>query len=199
MSKVQQSSAVLLENAGRYFFYQPEIGIIASDDTVEAAYATFTAARQKYYAEMAEAGLDVPVRPEVVAQRRIFGSLGRELGLFFARIAVVIIVVATLGFGVALGVRSGVDRLTDMIAFQIDTQKPISMKDVVKKAEDVARDMRDLTDKQKETLRQSVGTISRELAPAFDAWRNPPSVPASSSGEDIEKVAPDQIITHPEK
>ena len=34
-----------------------------------------------------------------------------------------------------------------------------------------------LTKQEKESLRQSVGTISREIEPIVDAWRNPPVAP----------------------
>ena len=203
MSKVQQSSAVLLESAGRFFFYQPETGIIASGENVDAAYANFSGARQQYYADMARAGLDVPLPPEVVARRRFLASLGKEMGVILGRISIVVIVIATLGVAVAQGVRSGVDRLTDMIALEFDSAQPLSLRDVVKKAEDVARDTQDLTDKQRDTLRRSIGTISRELSPLIDAWRNPPQAQPKAAepntSQIIEKVAPDQIITSPAK
>src|SRR5476651_212630 len=113
MREAQRSSAVLLEKEGRFFIYQPEIGIIASDDDIERAYKKFAGVRQEYYREMAGAGLEIPQDPEVVARRRILGSIGRELGGFLARIAIVIIVVLALSLGVALGVRTAVDRAVD--------------------------------------------------------------------------------------
>jgi len=53
--------------------------------------------------------------------------------------------------------------------------KPLAMADIADKAADIARDISSLPPEKKELLRQSVGTVSRELSPVGDAWRNPPS------------------------
>ena len=53
--------------------------------------------------------------------------------------------------------------------------RPLSMADIADKAAEIARDVSGMPEDKKETLRRSVGVLSRELGPVIDAWRNPPA------------------------
>jgi hypothetical protein len=59
----------------------------------------------------------------------------------------------------------------------------IVLADVVRKADDVASDARSLTVEQKESLRRSIGILSRELQPLFEAWRDPPQTQAPADDQ----------------
>ena len=72
-----------------------------------------------------------------------------------------------------------VPRAAASISSAIGGEGRLSLADVARKAEDIARDARNLPEEKKASLRQNIGAISRELAPFVDAWRNPPEVPAN--------------------
>jgi hypothetical protein len=161
-------TAVLLERGGSFFVYEPNLGIIASDGTAEGAYRRFTGARLALAKEVERAGLTLrrsfvparlPARPAKVAagQRGVVA----ELFLFVAKLGIFFLIVGGTGLVVATTVGSGA--------------KPLGMADVADKAAEIARDVSNLPPEKKELLRQSVGVVSRELGPVFDAWRNPPS------------------------
>jgi hypothetical protein len=167
------STAVIVERDGSFFVYQPDLGIVASDGTLEGAYRRFVDTRQTLLAEAARAGLVVrdavelnksrPARqrsvqpafsPSVVGQR----SFGSELALFVAKMCVFFVVIGAIVGSVALS---------------LDI-KPLAFADISDKAADIARDVSSLSPEKKEQLRRSVGIISRELGPVGDAWRAPP-------------------------
>jgi len=162
-----ESTAVLLERGGSFFVYEPNLGIIASDGTVEGAYGRFTGAKQALIEDIGRAGLAlrrsaVPARRPVRSRRITGGQRGiiAELSLFVAKIGIFLLVVGGIGAGIAMTVGSG--------------GKPLGMVDIADKAAEIARDVSNLPPEKKELLRQSVGVVSRELGPVFDAWRNPP-------------------------
>ena len=165
--EVGESTAVLLERGGSFFVYEPNLGIIASDGTVEGAYRRFTGAKLALVEDAERAGLALrrstvpdrlPARPRKVAvgQRGVVA----ELSLFVAKIGILFLVVGAIGLAVAMTTGSG--------------GKSLGMADIVDKAAEIARDVSGLPPEKKELLRQSVGVVSRELGPVFDAWRNPP-------------------------
>ena len=171
-----KASVTLLENNGRIFFFQPDIGVIASDESLEKAYAKFIGARQAYWSEVDGSGLRIGGGSIVPAQEITVSTTGArsawvELGLFVAKFCIVLVVIAGVG-GVL------VTRVAGSIGAAIDNavgpSKSISLADVVRKSSDVVKDLQSLTGEEKEALRRNVAAISRELAPIVDAWRNPP-------------------------
>lgn len=167
-----EATAVLLERDGSFFVYEPNLGIIASDGTVEGAYARFTGAKHALAAEAERAGLTLrrsfvpprlPARPaQVSAGQVVAGQRGvvAELTLFVVKLGIFFLIVGGIGLVVAMKGGSG--------------GKPLGMADVADKAAEIARDVSNLPPEKKELLRQSVGVVSRELGPVVDAWRNPP-------------------------
>jgi hypothetical protein len=158
---------VLLERGGSFFVYEPNLGIIASDGTVEGAYRRFAGAKIALVEDAERAGLAlrrsaVPARLPARPRRVATGQRGvvAELSLFVAKIGILFLVVGAIGLAVAKTAGSG--------------GKPLGMADIVDKAAEIARDVAGLPPEKKESLRQSVGAVSRELGPVFDAWRNPP-------------------------
>lgn len=165
--EVASSTAVLLERGGRFFVYRTNLGIIGSDQTVEGAYRKFAAAKAALVEEAERAGLRVS---PVVAPTRAPARLGQsrdgqrsvlgELAVFFAKTVIFILVIGAVGATIAMMASGG---------------KPLSAADIADKAAEVARDVSGMPPEKKESLRQSVGVLSRELGPVIDAWRNPPS------------------------
>lgn len=177
------STAVLLERDGSFFVYEPNLGVIASDGTVEGAYRRFTGAKRALAEEAERAGLTlkrsfVPPRPparpvqmppgqaaasplvtsQIVAGQR---SVVAELSLFVAKLGIFFLIVGGAGLIVATTVGGG-------------GGKSLGIADIADKAAEIARDVSNLPPDKKEQFRQSVGVVSRELGPVFDAWRNPP-------------------------
>jgi len=161
--EVAPSTVVVLERGGNFFAYEPGLGIVVSDETVEGAYRRFANAKRALMEDAERAGLAIrrlvaspgsnPRAGSAVGQR----SVAAELTMFLAKTCIVFLV---LGGFVALG--GGL-------------LKPLAMADIADKAADIARDISSLPPEKKELLRQSVGIVSRELSPVGDAWRNPPS------------------------
>ena len=183
-----EADVVLIEKNGRFFFFQPDIGVIASDEKVEGAYGKFLEARRAFLSEVAHAGLTAGGQAAVAATPRAGSQIvavaarggrgiGAELALFAVKLAIVLAVIG--GIGAILGTRaaSGIASAFEQVkaaAQQVKLPKHLSFEDVVRKAADIAKDIESLTKEEKETLVRSVGTISRELDPVVDAWRNPP-------------------------
>jgi len=167
------STAVVVERGGSFFVYESNLGIVASDGTLEGAYRKFLEAKQTLLAEADRAGLTVQqvvaasslpresaprsrVKPQLVAGGH--RTVGAELGMFAAKTFIVLLVVGAIGGIVALSLGG----------------KPLAMADIADKAADIARDVSSLSPEKKEQFRRSVGVVSRELSPIIDAWRNPP-------------------------
>ncbi len=168
--------AVLLEKDGRFFFYQPDTGLIASDTNIEAAYAKFEGTRRGFLQEVERAGLTrreavVPWQAAPAAMPRDFVG---ELKLFLAKTCIVLVVVGAVGAFAGVMVGRSIGGLTAAIDQAVTPLKSIALSDVARKAADIARDVQSLTKEQKDSLRQSIGTISREIEPVVDTWRNPP-------------------------
>jgi hypothetical protein len=183
------TSAVLVEKGGRFFVYDPTLSVIAADDTVEKAYDKFLSAKRAYLDDVAQAGLSM-ARPSAapagqsVTPRHFVG----ELGLFLAKICIVFVLVGVLVLIAADQAARTVDRLASGIDQTIAPLKSISLADLAVKAADIAKDAQELPAEKKEELRRSIGTISRETAPFFDAWRNPPQAqPSTQTPADTQK------------
>lgn len=177
-SNAAPATAVLVEKGGRFFIYEPTLGVIGTDDTVEKAYDNFRNARRAYLDNVAQAGLTFasPVAApsgQAITPRRFVG----ELGLFLAKTCIVFVLVGALVVIAADQAGRAVNRLASGVDQVIAPLKSVSLADVVGKAADIAKDAQGLPAEKKEALRRSIGTISLEVAPFFDAWRNPPQVP----------------------
>lgn len=176
-SDISPSTAVLLEKSGKFFVYEPGLALIASDDSVDGAYQKFLAARREFLRTAELAGLESTrpasrpvetVRPQVTrGAERVQVAVGRsvaaELGMFLTKLFIVFLIIAGIGVTV-----SG-----------LAPQVGISMVDVANKAAVIVQDLKAMPPDKKESLRQSIGTISRELDPIVDAWRNPPAKPGA--------------------
>ena len=180
----QKISVNLLESNGRIYFFQPDIGVIASGDNVENAYQKFLGARRAFWNELEGAGLTGGAATAGVAASAVPREIklpapgGRgvpaELGLFIVKS---FIALAIIGSVAGFVVTHTVDRITMAVDQAAGSVKPISLADVTRKAADIVKDIKSLSPEDKEALRRNIGTISRELEPIVDAWRNPPPGP----------------------
>jgi len=176
----------MVEKNGRFFFFQPDIGVIASDDAIEGAYEKFLGARRAFWCELHAAGLTAGDRgmvarldPTIASPRNAVSvpksrGLTTELGIFVAKLLIALALFAGIG-GIVIGRTA--EGVTGAIDRAIGSSKSISLADVSRKAADIVKDMQSLTREEKESLRQSMAVISRELDPIVDAWRNPPAKP----------------------
>jgi hypothetical protein len=182
----QSHTAVLLEKNGRFFFYQPDTGVISSDDSLEGAYAKFASARRKFLDDVEKSGLTlgVPSGAAPVPTGPSARGTAAELKVFLAKTCIVLLVVAVVGGLAATLVARSVSGIAGAINQALAPLKSITLGDVAGKAADVAKDAQSLTKQQKESLRQSIATISRELAPIAEAWRNPPDATQPSSNSE---------------
>jgi hypothetical protein len=179
---VPPTSAMLVEKDGRFFIYEPGLGVIASDDKIERAYEKFVGVRRDFVAEVARAGLTarVPPQPSQATAAVLAGRpMGGELRLFLAKTCIVLLIVAAAGLVVVDGVNHAIGGLVASVA----PLGRISLADVAEKAQAIAIDAHDLPPARKEVLRQSIGALSRELEPIIDAWRNPPSGPSTAPND----------------
>jgi len=173
--------AVLLAREGRYFFYEPGIGVIASSENIEEAYEKFNDARREYMTQAELAGLatvatGIPSGAAPVALRL---NTRHELALFVAKVCILFAIVAVVALPAVFGITRTIDQAAASISSAMGGEGRLSLADVARKADDIARDARNLPEEKKASLRQNIGAISRELAPFVDAWRNPPEVPAN--------------------
>jgi hypothetical protein len=169
----QKISVNLLESNGRIYFFQSDIGVIASGDNVENAYEKFLVARRAFWSELEGAGLTGRAATAGVAAPGGRGVLA-ELGLFIVKS---FIVLAIIGSVAGFVVSRTADRITMAVNQAAGSVKPISLADLTRKAADIVKDIKSLSPEDKEALRRNIGAISRELDPIVDAWRNPPPGP----------------------
>jgi hypothetical protein len=170
--------AILLLKDGKYFVYEPGIGVIASDENVEVAYARFNDARHEYVTQAEQAGLASGVSSGATSFT-LQQSVWRELSLFVAKVCIVLAIVSIVTLPAIIMLGRSIDQAATNVAGALSGGGNLSLADVVRKAEDIARDARNLPEDRKVSLRQSIGAISREVAPFVDAWRNPPEGPAN--------------------
>jgi hypothetical protein len=171
-------STVLIERDGRFYFYQPGLGVIGSADSISAAYERFLGLRRSYLEEVQRAGLTaIPANPSHAQVSAVVSrpNFLKELQLFVAKSAIALVILSLIGMFVG----AIVGRAVHDVAASVGGVQPVSIKDVVDKAADVAKDLKSLSPERRESLRQSIGTIARELAPMVEAWRNPPEAPST--------------------
>ena len=164
------STVVLVEKSGKFYCYEPELGLLASDDSVEGAYNKFMEAKCRFIAEVEQAGLTAnglaPVVHGTERAQLISGrGIANELGLFLVKICIVLIVVAGVGGTAVVAVKRSVEDASI---------RSISMVDIAKKAADIVRDVQAMPQDLKESMRQNIGILSREATPFVEAWRNSP-------------------------
>src|SRR5476649_1215337 len=151
------SAAILLAKGGKFFVYEPGLAVVASGDSVEAAYRNFGDARQEYLAELERAGVSAG-RPAAPVRQ----DMRRELAVFFAKLCIVLAVIAAVGAPAVVGIGRSIDGLATTLSGALGSAGSLSLGDLSQKAADIAKDARSLPDDKKEQLRQSIGIISRE-------------------------------------
>ncbi len=173
-SAEELSSAVLVEKEGKFFVYQPGLGIVVAGDDVGSAYQQFVEARDEYLKRVERAGLSLDL--EVPQQQSRDWSVRRdvrsELGMFVAKTCIVFLFAAALLGPVVLVASRTVERVGGSVGQTLGVLGSVSFSDVSRKAAEVAHDLQELPEEAKQRLQQSVGTIARELAPLVDAWRH---------------------------
>jgi len=169
------SQTVLLENGGKFFVYQPTSGVIASGNSVTAAYQKFTDAQRVFLDTVQQAGLTAGVQESsgltgVAVHRSAIG----ELGLFAAKFGVVLLVLSGIGALAVGAIENAVGGATQGISRALAGVGSLTLSDIVTKSDDIVRDFKSVPEQRKEDFRKNVGEISRQLSPIVDAWRNPP-------------------------
>jgi hypothetical protein len=172
------ASTILIARSGKFFVYEPGLGVIASGQKVEEAYERFGVMRQRYFEEVESAGLTA-CRPLPRASGQ---GIGRELSIFFLKVCIFVGVLAAIVVPLTASIGRAVEQTVVAISSNLSSTGSISLKDVAQKAADIAKDAQDLPPEKKEILKQSLGVISRELKPFVDAWRSPPNPPDISKG-----------------
>lgn len=178
LGKEADFTAVLLEKKGKFYFYQPGLGLIASGSTISEAHQKFAAGRATLFEEAKNAELVIghPVASMAtlssaqstvaITEKGVF----RELGMFAAKFCLVLLVLGGIG-------GAGVAGLTHLVGKLGEGAKPLSLDDIARKAEEVARDVRNTPEDSKEMLRRSIAALSRAVEPLVDAWRKPDGLP----------------------
>lgn len=168
------SATVLIEKSGRFFCYEPGLALIASDNSAGGTYDKFVAARRDFFEKIGQLGLETTrlgAQAETAAPTPTLQLVGRaimaDLGLFLGKTCIVLLVIA--GIGVAAAVR------VSPLLSGLPPTMSISMTDVADKASMMVRDVQAMPHESKESLRQNVGILSRELSPIIEAWRTPPA------------------------
>jgi hypothetical protein len=171
-------SAVLVERNGKFFFYDPDVGVIASGGTVESAFAQFTRARSEHLEQVEQAGIPVVTAPSEAAEANLSlrHDMWGELKIFLAKAAIVLVVLVVAGLVAAQAVGGAADKLAGALA----PLGSISMVDIANKAEMIVKDVQAMPAERKEALRRSLAILSREADPIAEAWRNPASVEPSA-------------------
>lgn len=196
------SKVVLVEKDGRFVVYQPGLALVASGNSIEDAYGKFAEAKLTFFREIERAGIGMdtaaPRRQEgtarVVASRGVFA----ELGMFVAKTCIVMLLVAGICGVMAIAVKQSIGRLTASLPSEIGRATggvseffkslgSISMVDIANKAAVIAQDVQAMPEERKEALRQSVGILSRELAPIAEVWRNPPPPPVQRTTPELKQ------------
>lgn len=178
---------ILSEKNGKFYFYQPELNLIASGDTVAVAYENFRDVRLEFLHEIERAGLEnelpTPRARRVKGTPRDGQPIVRELGMFIVKTAIVLVIVAVIGIAGMFAAERSVGRLTarlDAGAFKnlFGGVQHASLVDFINKAAVHAEAM---PPARKEQLRESVGILAREAKPIVEAIEAPFVTPANSA------------------
>ncbi len=167
----------MLEKDGRYFFYQPACGLIASGDSVASAHQKFEEARRLFLENVQRAGLAISPAHDMKHALGFAGQRGvaAEIGLFAAKCGLVLVLLAGIGTVAVSAIESSLAGVTQGVSRVFASLGSVTLADVVAKSDDIVRDLNTLPESRKEDLRRNVGEISRQLTPIVDAWRNPPT------------------------
>lgn len=181
------SATVLLERNGEYFVYEPGLALVASGDTVESAYRSFSEGKKAFFENARRAGLTLDETPVASAAGFVVrrGFLG-EFGLFLTKTCIVLLIIGGIGVaaatalgklisGLSAEVTREVARASAGVADVLKGVGSISMVDIANKAAVIVQDVQAMPPERKESLRQSIGILSREATPIIEAWRNPPT------------------------
>jgi hypothetical protein len=180
---------VLLEKGGRFFFYEPGSALLVSDGSITTAYEKFLAARRDYFEEVERAGLTIgwpslAGRNSGQAQVHAGRTFGGELGLFVSKFCIVLLIVVGIGASVVTSFVNGLQPLVGQMKqaiVDLSASGGLSMVDIANKAEVIVKDVGAMPQERKDSLKRSIGILSREIEPMIDAWRNPPSTPAPAT------------------
>lgn len=173
---------MLLKKDGRFFCYEPGLPVIASGASMVEAHEKFLNSKAELLEASKYSGVDIgdtlsrdtgrarsldiratPSRSLIAVPSRNF--LG-ELALFICKTVILLLIIAGLGWKVA-----------QVVSSADANSKALSLNDISRKSEEVARDIRTVSTDSRETLRRSIAALSRFLAPLGDAWRNPDGIP----------------------
>lgn len=182
--------AILSETNGKFYFYQPELNLIASGDTVASAYENFCGVRLNFFHEIERAGLEdeLPTRRALRATGALRGGRGfrDEMGVFLFKTAIVFLLIAAFGaigmFATGRLVRNEIARLdtgafksalaTFSGGFGAEMRKlasAVQHASLVDFANNAARHAQAMPSERKEQLRESVGVLAQEAKPIVDA------------------------------
>lgn len=182
-------TAVLLQKNGKYFLYQPALGVIASGASVVQAYEKFTAARRDLIENVDIAGLTPGKIPVTAPPRRARrtrpagrGIVG-ELSLFLVKTCIILLIIGIIG---AAGVRAAwhsVARFGTIVQELANREKSLPKFSLVDAIDKAAQHAEAMPEARKEELRQSIGILSREAQPLINAWNNPPPPVSAAPSE----------------
>ncbi|HVA14959.1 MAG TPA: hypothetical protein VNF99_17060 [Stellaceae bacterium] len=185
--------AILSEKNGKFYFYQPELNLIASGDTVSAAYENFRDVRLEFLHEIERAGLENEL-PTPRARRVRGAPLGertvtREMGVFLVKAAIVLVVIALIGAAGMFATERAVSRVTARldsggIKSLTGGLQHASLVDFLNNA---ARHAEAMPAARKEQLRESVGILAREAKPIVEALEAPFATPDGKAAHPIHK------------
>lgn len=166
-------TAVLIQKDGKFFCYQPGLGLVVADVTAAGAYEKFSETRRNCLQEAERAGLltSPPVDFLQSSSRRLRASRGgwaRELGLFLAKACIVLLIVGAISVAGIVEARHLISKLGPELARDL---KKASLVDAISKAAQHAQEM---PKARKEQLQRSIAILSRESEPLMKAWSNPP-------------------------
>src|SRR5437899_1859735 len=104
------SGAVLVEKNGRFFVYEPSLGVIASDESVDRAYEKFVGAKREFVVEIARAGLAVVAPAPAASTAPVLASrpLVDEVRLFLVKTCIVLVIVAGVAAAAVAGINHAV-------------------------------------------------------------------------------------------
>jgi hypothetical protein len=171
------ASTILVERNGKFFFYEPDHGVIASGSTVDSAFDQFTRTWNARFEQAEQAGIPIEVgRARTLGDKvAVRSDIVGELKIFLAKIAIVLVILAVVGL---LAVKA-VGGVAEKLASALAPLGSISMVDIANKAEIIVKDVQAMPPERKDALRRSLAILSREVEPLAEAWRNPsPETPA---------------------
>src|SRR5262245_26483243 len=114
------ATAVLVERAGRFFVYEPGLGVIASDDNAAKAYDKFVNAKRTFLDDLELAGRSLVPASAVASVTRADRGVVAELGLCIAKSCIVVAIIAVLALTAADQAARAVNRVALGAAQSVD-------------------------------------------------------------------------------